>query len=418
MEGDGEGGGEVERGRFRGEGVSRFYVKKFLSHSAEKFRRRTLLCCVSENFRYRKRLWIRGGGEYQDFPSKIFCLTGPKNFEGGHFAVSEKFEYQKHLCIRMGYHYFLLKNFLSHSTEKIRRWALLCFKKFWYRNFSCIEEGIKVLSTFCLTVTKSFVKNPSMLQKNLGIGKFYAWEWDITFFLSNYFCSQYRKSSLGNISLYQKNFYAQERDITIFPWKFSCLTVSKNFVGEHFCVSEKLWYRDFLWIGEGHHGFVQNFLSHSDKMFRGEPLNVAEKFGYLEILCMRMGYHCFLFKLFLLTVPKKFVGENFAVSEKLLCLRTGYYYFPLKIFLSHSTEKFRRWAFLCFRKIVVSRFLMNRRGASRFCQNFFVSQWRNVSWATPQCFRNFWESEKFMHENGISIFSFEIRFVSQYRKSS
>ena len=35
----------------RGGGVSRFFVKNFLSHSAEKFRRGTLLCCVSENLR-------------------------------------------------------------------------------------------------------------------------------------------------------------------------------------------------------------------------------------------------------------------------------------------------------------------------------------------------------------------------------
>ena len=30
-------------------GVSRFSVEIFLSHSAEKFRSGTLLCCVSEN---------------------------------------------------------------------------------------------------------------------------------------------------------------------------------------------------------------------------------------------------------------------------------------------------------------------------------------------------------------------------------
>ena len=35
----------------RGGGVSRFSFENFLSDSAEKFRRRTLLCCVSENFR-------------------------------------------------------------------------------------------------------------------------------------------------------------------------------------------------------------------------------------------------------------------------------------------------------------------------------------------------------------------------------
>ena len=29
-----------------------------------------------------------GGGEYQDFPSEIICLTAPKNFAGEPFSVS------------------------------------------------------------------------------------------------------------------------------------------------------------------------------------------------------------------------------------------------------------------------------------------------------------------------------------------
>ena len=33
------------------EGYVTIYCRNFLSHSAEKFRRGTLLCCVSENFR-------------------------------------------------------------------------------------------------------------------------------------------------------------------------------------------------------------------------------------------------------------------------------------------------------------------------------------------------------------------------------
>ena len=68
--------------------MSRFYVEAFLSHSAEKFRRWALLCCVWENSRGRKSLWIReGGGEYQDLPSKIFCLTVPKNSVGEPFCA-------------------------------------------------------------------------------------------------------------------------------------------------------------------------------------------------------------------------------------------------------------------------------------------------------------------------------------------
>ena len=59
----------------RGVGVSWFYVKIFLSHSAENFRRGILYCCISLG--YWKSLEKRGGGwgEYQDFPWKIFCLT-------------------------------------------------------------------------------------------------------------------------------------------------------------------------------------------------------------------------------------------------------------------------------------------------------------------------------------------------------
>ena len=68
-----------------GGGVSRFSVENFWSHSAENFRRGTLYCCIK--FGYRKSLDKRGG-EYQDFPSKIFCLIVPKNFVGEPFSVS------------------------------------------------------------------------------------------------------------------------------------------------------------------------------------------------------------------------------------------------------------------------------------------------------------------------------------------
>ena len=105
-------------------GASRFSVEIFLSRSAEKLHRRTLLCCVSENFWYRKSLWIRGGGgEYQDFLPKIFCLTVPKNFIGEpsvlcfrKFLVPKKF-----MDKRGGVSRFSVENFLSHSPEKVRR---------------------------------------------------------------------------------------------------------------------------------------------------------------------------------------------------------------------------------------------------------------------------------------------------------
>ena len=106
-------------------GVSLNSVENLLSHTADKIRRRTLLCfersleskifkqkrgkiqgfvesffyltgqkklrqgtilrftnfLVVENF-----LWMRGGS-YHDFPSKRFCLTVPKYFNGEQFCV-------------------------------------------------------------------------------------------------------------------------------------------------------------------------------------------------------------------------------------------------------------------------------------------------------------------------------------------
>ena len=104
--------------------VSRFSVENFLSQCAEKFREGTLLCFKKflvpknvkdkrererERERERKRERERG---HHDFPSKICCLTVPKNFVGETFCVSEKFWYRKMLGIREGgYHDFPSKLF-------------------------------------------------------------------------------------------------------------------------------------------------------------------------------------------------------------------------------------------------------------------------------------------------------------------
>ena len=68
--------------------MSRILSKFFLSDNAEKFCRGTLLCCVSENFRQRKSLWIRGRGKCPDSLAKISCLTVAKKFVGQTFRVS------------------------------------------------------------------------------------------------------------------------------------------------------------------------------------------------------------------------------------------------------------------------------------------------------------------------------------------
>ena len=118
------------------------------------------------------------------------------------------------------------------------------------------------------------------------------------------------------------------------------------------------------------------------------------------------------------------------------------------MFLSHCTEIFHWRTLWCFRKILLSKIFMHRRGeggASRFCRNFLshrtetksfvkepfcfpeifwyrkkfmdkrglitifsrnfhVSLCRKFSWASLQCFRKIVVSKNFMHNRGITIF--------------
>ena len=122
-----------------------------------------------------------------------------------------------------------------------------------------------------------------------------------------------------------------------FSFKFFCLTVPKNFVVEHF--------------------------------------GVSENFGYQKILCIREGgYHVSPSKNLCHTVPKNFVGEHFGVSQNFMHKR-GISLNSVEKFLSHSADKIRRRTFLCFERFLVSKFFEQRRGeeASRFCQKNFLS---------------------------------------------
>ena len=69
--------------------MSRFCVEFFLSHSAEKFRRGTLLICFRKSPVAKKFMDKRGGGEEESwFSLENFCLAVPKNFVGESFSAS------------------------------------------------------------------------------------------------------------------------------------------------------------------------------------------------------------------------------------------------------------------------------------------------------------------------------------------
>ena len=69
-----------------------------------------------------EKVWIRERGQFQDFPSKIFCLTVPKLSVGEHFTVALVSGIKK-VWIREegGVSRSSVETFLSHSAEKFRR---------------------------------------------------------------------------------------------------------------------------------------------------------------------------------------------------------------------------------------------------------------------------------------------------------
>ena len=79
-----------------------------------------------------EKIWMRGWGSCQDIPLKIFCLTVPKNFVGQPFRVS-LISSIKNFYASEGYVTIFCRNFLSHSSEKFRSRTLLC----------CVSENFR-----------------------------------------------------------------------------------------------------------------------------------------------------------------------------------------------------------------------------------------------------------------------------------
>ena len=156
--------------------MSRFWIfcRIFFSPSAEKFGRWTLLCCISENIRYRKSLDKRGGGSIKIFRRKLLSHSAEK-CRGHPFNVSENLGYRKILCIIGGITSFRRKFFVS-QCRKMSWASLQYFRKFGVsKNFMHNRGYHKFPSKiFRLTVPKNVVGIPSMSQKIWGIEKFYA----------------------------------------------------------------------------------------------------------------------------------------------------------------------------------------------------------------------------------------------------
>ena len=210
----------------------------------------------------------RGRGEFQDFLSKIFCLTVPKISVGGEsFSVSLILGTEKVWIRGAGEYHDFLSKFLSHCTD-IFHWRTLwcCFRKILLSKIFMHRRGGHhgFFGSFCLTVPKNFVGEPFSVSLISGTEKVWIRGGSIKIFRRKFFVSVPKISvgepfSVSLISGTEKVWIKGEYQD--FPSKIFCLTVPKYFIGEHFgVVSEKFFYRKFSCIGEGgHHGLVGTF---------------------------------------------------------------------------------------------------------------------------------------------------------------
>ena len=98
-------------------------------------------------------------GEYQNFPSKIFGLTVPKNFVGEPFSVSLISGTEKSLDKRGGSIKIFRRIFFSHSAEIFRGGIIYCCNNFGYRKKLDKRGGVSKFSVefVFLTVLKNSV---------------------------------------------------------------------------------------------------------------------------------------------------------------------------------------------------------------------------------------------------------------------
>ena len=144
----------------------------FLSHTANRFRRGTLVFfrkfLLSKNFMH-----SRVGGI--TVLAEISCPTVPKDFVRKPFSASKNYWYGKFFMDRRdGVSRFFVKNLLCNSVEKVRRGAILCFRKF--------------------LVSQNFKD-----KRGWGEGRIF------TILLRKVFVSQCQQKSWSNFSVFQKN---------------------------------------------------------------------------------------------------------------------------------------------------------------------------------------------------------------------
>ena len=118
-------------------GASRF-CRNFLSHRTQTKSFVKEPFCFPEIFWYRKKLWIRGG--ISRFSVKIFLSHSAEKFRKGILLFLRNFLVSKSFMDEKGVSRFSVENFLSHRAEKLRKGTLECFTDFGHQKMVNINR--------------------------------------------------------------------------------------------------------------------------------------------------------------------------------------------------------------------------------------------------------------------------------------
>ena len=189
--------------------VSRLFAQNSLSHSTKYSRWGTLRC--NRKIRVAK-VFMHPRGGYQVSSPKTFCHTVPKNFVRERFGVSKNFLHRKILCIGKGISLNSFEKSFSHSADKIRRRTLLGSERFLvsksFKQTSGKLHGF-VENFFISQDWRTSPGNHSAFQKVSGWEKNFMDKGGVSRFFVEVFLSVYRKISLVNTLVFQKNSFTE-----------------------------------------------------------------------------------------------------------------------------------------------------------------------------------------------------------------
>ena len=158
-----------------------------------------------------------------EFPSKKFCLTAPNHSVEEVFCVSERFGFRKKIMPKKGKSRFSTEIMLSHSTEELRRGALLC----------CVSKRFLIGKKF---MDERWGQGVGMSRISVEIFLSHSAE---TFRRGTLLC--FREFPVSKILCIKRAYHD-------FLLNNFCLTVPHYFLVEPFSVSESFWYRKMLRI--------------------------------------------------------------------------------------------------------------------------------------------------------------------------